>query len=590
MNSWMILVLMLTVCCHIVKSEGEAEPVETEKKVQYFPPEISGSPHFLETFDDPGVLNNKWILSDTKKDDTEEAIAKYEGKWNIEEPKSNPLQGDLGLVLKSRAKLHAIAAKFTKPFEFTGQQLVVQYEVKFQEGMECGGAYIKLLSHSKDMNLKKLNDKTPYTIMFGPDKCGMDHKLHFILRHTNKKSGQAEEKHAKKPSGSLDGYFTDKKTHLFTLVIADDNSFEIYVDQELVNSGNLLEDMTPPVNPPKEIEDKNDKKPEDWDEREKIPDPDATKPDDWDETQPETIVDPDAAKPSGWLDDEPELIPDPEAEKPSDWDEDMDGEWEAPQISNPKCEGAPGCGKWTPPTIKNPKYKGKWSAPKIDNPNYKGKWKPRMIPNPDYYEDLTPYKVTPFSAVALELWTMTEDILFDNFIITDSKATADSLAEQTWALKKKEEEKKINSSGKSVIDAVMDAAQERPWLWAVIALVVILPVVLIVAYCCMSSDKPSQVDDIAARKKFDDEKTEAEEEKEEEKAGEEEKTEASEESKAGGDAGTGVRRRTKKSDLEVEEENKEGDDEEEEEEEEASESQSNSSPRKSPRKRKPRKD
>ena len=37
----------------------------------------------------------------------------------------------------------------------------------------------------------------------------------------------------------------------------------------------------PPVNPPKEIDDKDDKKPEDWDEREKIPDPDATKPDDW---------------------------------------------------------------------------------------------------------------------------------------------------------------------------------------------------------------------------------------------------------------------------------------------------------------------
>lgn len=39
--------------------------------------------------------------------------------------------------------------------------------------------------------------------------------------------------------------------------------------------------MTPPVNPPREIEDPNDQKPEDWDERAKIPDPDAVKPDDW---------------------------------------------------------------------------------------------------------------------------------------------------------------------------------------------------------------------------------------------------------------------------------------------------------------------
>lgn len=55
------------------------------------------------------------------------------------------------------------------------------------------------------------------------------------------------------------------------------------MDQSVVNSGNLLHDMTPPVNPSREIEDPEDRKPEDWDERPKIPDPDAVKPDDWDE-------------------------------------------------------------------------------------------------------------------------------------------------------------------------------------------------------------------------------------------------------------------------------------------------------------------
>lgn len=55
-----------------------------------------------------------------------------------------------------------------------------------------------------------------------------------------------------------------------------------------------MEDFTPPVNPPKEIDDPDDKKPEDWDEREKIPDPDAEKPDDWDEDAPAKIPDPDA--------------------------------------------------------------------------------------------------------------------------------------------------------------------------------------------------------------------------------------------------------------------------------------------------------
>lgn len=63
-----------------------------------------------------------------------------------------------------------------------------------------------------------------------------------------------------------------------------DNSFEVLVDQTVVNSGNLLKDMTPPVNPPAEIEDPDDHKPEDWDERPKIQDPDAVKPEDWSES------------------------------------------------------------------------------------------------------------------------------------------------------------------------------------------------------------------------------------------------------------------------------------------------------------------
>lgn len=53
--------------------------------------------------------------------------------------------------------------------------------------------------------------------MFGPDKCGEDYKLHFIFRHKNPKTGEYEEKHAKKPDSDLRTYYTDKKTHLYTL-------------------------------------------------------------------------------------------------------------------------------------------------------------------------------------------------------------------------------------------------------------------------------------------------------------------------------------------------------------------------------------
>ena len=64
-------------------------------------------------------------------------------------------------------------------------------------------------------------------------------------------------------------------------VLNPDNSYEMFIDQSSVSRGSLLLDVVPPVNPPKEIDDPNDSKPEDWDERAKIPDPEAVKPDDW---------------------------------------------------------------------------------------------------------------------------------------------------------------------------------------------------------------------------------------------------------------------------------------------------------------------
>lgn len=48
------------------------------------------------------------------------------GKWAVEQLKENKVPGDQGLVLKSRAKHHAIAAMLDKPFVFQDEPLVVQ--------------------------------------------------------------------------------------------------------------------------------------------------------------------------------------------------------------------------------------------------------------------------------------------------------------------------------------------------------------------------------------------------------------------------------------------------------------------------------
>jgi calnexin len=44
----------------------------------------------------------------------------------------------------------------------------------------------------------------------------------------------------------LDDYFKDGKPHLYTLMIHPDNTFDVSVDYKIVNSGNLLEDFSPP--------------------------------------------------------------------------------------------------------------------------------------------------------------------------------------------------------------------------------------------------------------------------------------------------------------------------------------------------------
>jgi len=525
-----------------IESEEEIVSVETirpEDDVLYITPDANPDVFFAEHFDAPeeDVLDKKWIRSQAKKDGAEAEVAKYDGEWAVEAATKDPLAGDTGLVLKSKAKHSAVAAKLRRPFPFDEKPLIVQYELNFQNGQDCGGGYIKLLTHKKGMDLREFTDKTPYTIMFGPDKCGSDAKLHFIFRHVNPKNGSIEEKHCKKldtkERAAFEEVFKDKRPHLYRLIINPDNTFEVSVDYKVVNHGTLLDDFNPPVNPPAEIDDPDDRKPEDWDEREKIPDPEAKKPDDWDESQPRTVLDEDAEMPDGWLEDEPETVADAEAERPEDWDDELDGEWEPPQVDNPKCAEAPGCGKWSKPVIDNPLYKGKWHAPLIDNPDYKGKWKPRKIANPDYFHDPEPFKMTAVGAVGIELWTMSDELYFDNVLIADDKALADAWAAETFDLKVQ----KLDVNEASAFRRILNYSNRNPWLYAVYVVLVGLPLVLIVTFCC-SGDSASTAKAQANGKKEDAKKTdepqpddepEEEEEEQEEEEAEEEEEEAEEE-------------------------------------------------------------
>ncbi|KAI0286825.1 Calreticulin family-domain-containing protein [Russula aff. rugulosa BPL654] len=364
---------------------------------------------FVEQFTEG--WEDRWTPSEaTKKTPVGGETFSYVGKWSVEEASSPVFEGDHGLVAKSAASHHAISAPFNKAIDISNTPLVVQYEVKYQKGGNCGGGYLKLLEDGFQTSGKEFSDKTPWVVMFGPDLTCPGTKLHFIFRHKSPKTGEYEEKHLTSPPRPTIG----KTTNLYTLVVHPNNTYDVLVNGESVNRGDLLENFTPAVNPSAEIDDPEDKKPEDWVDAKRISDPDAKKPDDWDEDAPYEILDEEAQKPEDWLDEEPLSIPDPDAEKPEEWDDEEDGDWIAPTVPNPKCDEAPGCGEWKRPYKPNPLYKGKWFAPM----------------------DLTPVKsLNKIGGVGIELWTMTEDILFDNIYVGHSVDDAKAFAAETFDIK-----------------------------------------------------------------------------------------------------------------------------------------------------------
>jgi hypothetical protein len=123
---------------------------------------------FLEQFSEG--WEDRWTPSEaTKKTPVGGETFSYVGKWSVEEASNPVTEGDRGLVAKSVASHHAISAPFNKAIDISDKPLVVQYEVKYQKGGNCGGGYIKLLEDGFQTSGKEFSDKTPWVVMFGPD-------------------------------------------------------------------------------------------------------------------------------------------------------------------------------------------------------------------------------------------------------------------------------------------------------------------------------------------------------------------------------------------------------------------------------------
>ncbi|KAG0286112.1 hypothetical protein BGZ96_009755 [Linnemannia gamsii] len=280
-----------------------------------------------------------------------------------------------GLQTTEDHRFYSISTPFASVADNSKEDLIVQYTVKQEVNQECGGSYLKLLPEGFDA--VKFDGDSEYAIMFGPDVCGPDNRVHIIFNYNGKNLLSKKQYPVPK----------DSKTHLYRLTVHPDQKFSLLVD------GDVLEDHIA-------IE-KN------WDvyAPRTIPNPAETKPADWVEVQ--EIDDPTQVKPANY-DQIPRYIPDPEATQPEDWDTEADGDWEAPDIQNPEFV------EFIPRFVPNPEYKGEWKAAEI--------------PNPDFKEDtnLAHYKI---AGAGLDLWQVKSGSIFDDIIVTSDAAVADKYLE-----------------------------------------------------------------------------------------------------------------------------------------------------------------
>lgn len=322
---------------------------------------------------------DRWVVSDWKADEgLRGEFVLSAGKW------FGDAVEDLGIQTSGDARFYAASADFGKTISNAGKTLVVQFSVKHEQKLDCGGGYIKLLASTTDQ--KTFGGDTPYAVMFGPDICGSATKrTHLIL--TDKKGNNLLTKKTIPCE-------TDTLTHIYTLVVNPNNTYSVLIDNAEKETGLLEEHFDFLL--PKTVTDPAARKPLDWDDRREVPDVTDVKPEGHDDV-PEAVTDPDARKPEGWHDDD-------------------DGEWEAP-------------------LVKNPLFKGPWVQKQIDNPNFAGTWTAPEIPNPAYVPNADLYLFHDLRYVGFELWQVTAGSIFDNVLVTDDAqyafAAADAFLENS---------------------------------------------------------------------------------------------------------------------------------------------------------------
>jgi calreticulin len=182
-----------------------------------------------------------------------------------------------GIQTSEDYRFYAISAQYPE-FSNKDKTLVLQFSVKHEQKLDCGGGYVKLLGG--DVDQKKFGGETPYrfilvtvsrscithpswigrsvdhqylidncSIMFGPDICGYTtKKVHAILTKYGKNNLIKKEVPCE----------TDQLTHVYTFVLRPDATYSILIDNVEKQTGSVYDDWD--ILPAKKIRDPEAKK------------------------------------------------------------------------------------------------------------------------------------------------------------------------------------------------------------------------------------------------------------------------------------------------------------------------------------------
>merc|ERR1712226_1489816 len=177
-------------------------------------------------------MGKRWTVSKWKESEgTQGTWASSAGKWFKDEAENK------GIQTVEDSKFFGISSNFDS-FSNDGKDLIIQYQVKYEKDVECGGGYIKVGPKLADQ--KQFGDPSVYNIMFGPDKCGYTKRTHLIFQYKgNNVLKKTDLAYKQENEGT---------SHLYRMTLKPDNTVSVTIDEAEIYSGALKDDweLLPP--------------------------------------------------------------------------------------------------------------------------------------------------------------------------------------------------------------------------------------------------------------------------------------------------------------------------------------------------------